>query len=102
MGLLPRREEVQAMTAALTPDGRGWTGVDLITAAREVVDDRVRAVGFIDQTIYANEDNGAGATWRNDEVLGLLREVRRQLVPDLVDLAALTLDGHEARTNPRT
>lgn len=34
------------------------------------------ALGFIEQTIYANEDLSAGVTWRNDEVLELLRVAR--------------------------
>lgn len=34
------------------------------------------ALGYIDQTIYANVDNGPGVTWRNGEVLSLLNELR--------------------------
>lgn len=36
-------------------------------------------LGLIDQTVYANEDNSARVTWRNDEVLELLAEIRRAL-----------------------
>lgn len=45
--------------------------------------DRIIAtLGFIDQTVYANEDSGADVTWANTEVLELLAEIRRALVAD--------------------
>jgi hypothetical protein len=42
----------------------------------------VAALGFIDQTLYANEDNPKPSRWRNDEVLELLRDIRAHLVAD--------------------
>ena len=38
------------------------------------------AIGFIDQTIYANDDSRPDLHWRNDEVLELLGEIRGMLV----------------------
>lgn len=40
------------------------------------------ALGFIDQTIYANEDSAPTTKWRNDEVLELLRDIRAHLLAD--------------------
>lgn len=37
-------------------------------------------LGFIDQTIYANQDSESSLTWRNDEVLQLLRDIRHELI----------------------
>lgn len=37
------------------------------------------ALGFIDQTVYANEDNSHRVKWRNSEVLELLAEIRAKL-----------------------
>lgn len=36
-------------------------------------------LGFVDQPIYANEDNAPGAVWRNEEVLALLSDIRIRL-----------------------
>jgi hypothetical protein len=41
--------------------------------------DRVDALGFIEQTIYANADSPDTVTWRNGEVLDLLRDVAQRL-----------------------
>lgn len=41
--------------------------------------DRIEALGFIEQTIYANEDSPGTVTWRNDEVLGLLRDIAERV-----------------------
>lgn len=37
------------------------------------------ALGFVDQTIYANEDSDPGVVWRNEEVLALLSDIRIRL-----------------------
>jgi len=37
------------------------------------------ALGYIDQTIYANEDASPRLKWRNSEVLDLLCEIRTRL-----------------------
>lgn len=37
------------------------------------------ALGFIDQTVYANEDSSPRVKWRNGEVLELLAEIRHRL-----------------------
>lgn len=37
------------------------------------------ALGFIEQTIYANEDNSPAVTWRDDEVRELLYEIAERL-----------------------
>ena len=38
------------------------------------------ALGFIDQTLYANGDNSDRVTWTNVEVLEMLRELRATLL----------------------
>lgn len=38
-------------------------------------------VGFIDQTIYANEDSSPDVSWKNSEVLELLGDIRARIVP---------------------
>lgn len=43
----------------------------------------MRSLGYIDQTLYANEGNSSRVTWRNDEVLELLRDVRAMIVDDV-------------------
>lgn len=40
------------------------------------------AVGFIDQTIYANDDNRPDLRWTNDEVIELLGMIRSYLVDE--------------------
>lgn len=45
----------------------------------------IAALGFIDQTVYANEDNGPGVKWSNREVLDLLADVRKALAADAHD-----------------
>lgn len=77
---LSRGREVEREYELPGPGGPPWTD----------------ALGFIDQTIYANEDSGPRVTWRNAEVLELLAEIRRMLVPDLVDLA-VRIDGTPTR-----
>lgn len=49
--------------------------VTVITAAQRVAG----AVGLIDQTVYANEDNGPDVVWTTPEVMDLLAEIRRAL-----------------------
>jgi hypothetical protein len=56
-----------------------------VARLRKVIED---ALGFIDQTIYANSDNGASVTWRDDEVMNLLGDVRRVLVRESSDPAS--------------
>ena len=41
-----------------------------------------RTLGFIDQTIYANEGSSEAVTWRNAEVLDLLRTIRSTLLEE--------------------
>ena len=45
---------------------------------------RTDALGYVEQTIYANEDNGVFVVWKNAEVLELLEEIaeRLRLDPD--------------------
>lgn len=43
------------------------------------------ALGFIDQTIYANEDSNPLTPWRNEEVLALLGEIRMKMLAEPVD-----------------
>jgi hypothetical protein len=42
---------------------------------------RVDALGFVEQTIYANEDSDDSVVWRNSEVLSMLIEVAERLRP---------------------
>lgn len=38
------------------------------------------ALEFVDQTMYANRDSSAAVTWRNDEVMALLDDIRVALI----------------------
>lgn len=49
--------------------------------ARPAHETPFEAVAFIDQTIYANEDNPPYTTWGNKEVLELLQMIRDMLTP---------------------
>lgn len=40
---------------------------------------RLDALGFVEQTMYANEDSSPSLTWRNDEVMSLLAEIAERL-----------------------
>lgn len=40
------------------------------------------ALGYIAQTLYANEDNSASVMWTNREVLDLLGEIAERLAVD--------------------
>lgn len=51
------------------------------------------ALGFIDQTIYANEDSNPLTSWRNEEVLALLAEIRTKLLAEPVDRATRNESG---------
>ncbi len=51
----------------------------LTAIAEEVEAVEARTLGFIDQTLYANGDSSDAVTWRNAEVLSLLREIRATL-----------------------
>lgn len=68
----PTRE---AMCAALRAAGAGGSG-----HSEAGVND---ALGFIDQTIYANEDNPPDMTWVNEEVLELLWIIRNTLAEEV-------------------
>lgn len=41
------------------------------------------AVGFIDQTLYANEDNRPEVRWTNAEVVELLGMIRGMIIVEL-------------------
>jgi len=43
---------------------------------------RLDALGYVEQTIYANEDNPEPSTWSNADVLELLQEVAERLMLD--------------------
>lgn len=44
---------------------------------------RVDALGYVEQTIYANEGTGATITWCNAEVLEMLGEIAERLRLDV-------------------
>ena len=48
------------------------------TADEAVLD----ALGYVEQTIYSNEDNSPAVTWTNAEVLELLGEIAERLTID--------------------
>lgn len=62
----------------------GQPGRNNHVAASRAAAERLMAawltLGFIDQTIYANEDSGNLVTWDNAEVLELLRSIRATLL----------------------
>lgn len=37
------------------------------------------ALGYVEQTIYANSDGSPAVTWRNSEVINLLTEIAERL-----------------------
>jgi hypothetical protein len=55
-----------------------------VTVTRPTLTARVEdALGFIDQTVYANEGNGPDVVWTTPEVLELLADIRRALTVGL-------------------
>lgn len=62
----------------------GQPGRNNHVAATRAAVERLHAawltLGFIDQTIYANEDNGNLVKWDNAEVLEMLRTIRSTLL----------------------
>lgn len=38
------------------------------------------ALGFVDQTSYANRESSDAVIWRNDEVMALLDQIRAALI----------------------
>ena len=70
-------------------DGGAWCLVDdgptpcsCAGAGHQPADRSLRALGYIDQTIYGVEDVPA-TTWRSDEVVAMLRAIRALIVADV-------------------
>jgi hypothetical protein len=63
----------------LTPEQVDAAHVDFMAGRTSTDEDILRVVGFIDQTTYANEDNGPDVEWTNREVLELLADIRSKL-----------------------
>lgn len=63
---------------------------------------RLDALGYVEQTIYANEDSSPAITWRNDEVVELLREVaeRLRVRGDVAELCSYCLTRPSVASTP--